>query len=141
VPDPCRADKIGIFSERSQGKLGLFEWDKTAAAANYLADAVEKQDGALHYAATQDDHVGREQIDEIGQTKTQVEGLSFDGLASQNIALLREFADALAVRCSRCGYSAGALASSHATIAGPAANDSQQPRKPQEQSGPDGSMT
>ncbi len=52
MPDPCGADEIAIFSERSQGELALLEWDKTATAANQLANAVEKQGRALHQAAT-----------------------------------------------------------------------------------------
>ena len=52
MPDPCGADEIAIFSERSEGELGLLEWDKTATAANQLANAVEKQGRALHQAAT-----------------------------------------------------------------------------------------
>ena len=51
VPDPCGADEIAIFSERSQGELGLLEWDKTATAGNQFANAVEKQGRALHQAA------------------------------------------------------------------------------------------
>ena len=52
MPDPCCADEIAIFSERSQGELGLLEWDKTATAGNHPADAIEKQGRALHQAAT-----------------------------------------------------------------------------------------
>jgi hypothetical protein len=72
VPDPRRADEIGIFSERRQDNFRLLEWDKAAAAANHGADAIKKQGRTLHHAATQDDYVGGEQIDEIGQPETQI---------------------------------------------------------------------
>src|ERR1700723_2304903 len=93
VPNPSRADKVGIFSERGQCNFGLLEWDKTAAAANHRLDAVKKQRGTLHHASTQDNHVGHEQVDEIGQTKAHVVGLSFNRLARQSIVGLCELAD------------------------------------------------
>src|ERR1700733_7120905 len=97
VPNPGGSDKVGIFSERGQRNFGLLEGDKTAAAANHHPDAFKKQGRTLHHASTQDNQVGREQVDKIGQTKAHVVGLSFHRLVRQRIVFLCQLANTLGV--------------------------------------------
>src|SRR5215469_1964020 len=106
VPDARRSDQVRFFSKGGQNDLGLLRGDEPAAPANRLADAMEKQGETLHHAATQDNHVRDKQIDEIGETQTQIVRLALDDSASDRIPMFCQFADfsrgAFAIRVRVC---------------------------------------
>jgi hypothetical protein len=95
MPYSRRANQVGVFPQRGECELRFLRRNETAAAANYLAHAIEKKWRALHDAAAQHDGIRCIKVDQIGEAQAQVEGLTFDGLQGEFISLLSQFADTL----------------------------------------------
>src|SRR5882762_2084260 len=93
VPDPRRTYEIGVFSQRSCRQLRFSKRNESATLVNYFTDAIKKKGRTLHHAPTQDDHIRHKEIDQIGQTETQVVSFPLDRPAGQLITLLRKLAD------------------------------------------------
>src|SRR5271165_3426121 len=106
VPHSRRADEVGIFSQRREHELRLLGWDESEAAGDDFANAVKKQRRAIHHATAEHNGVRRKQIDQVGESQAEIEGLMLDGSQSSFIPLLRKLTnllrrDPLAMRISR----------------------------------------
>src|SRR5580704_2620694 len=95
VPNPRRADQIRIVSQRRESQFRFLRRHESAAASNHCADSVEKQRRAFHHTAAQNDRIRSEEINQIREPKAEVKRLVLDGLESDGITLLRQFADFL----------------------------------------------
>src|ERR1700730_574248 len=97
MPHPCRADEVGVFSQRSPSQFCSFGGNETAAFTYDSVNTIQEKIGALHHAATQNDYVRREQGDQVGQTEAEVVvvGLRLHHSYSQLVTLNRKLADSL----------------------------------------------
>ena len=95
MPDPCRSNQIGVFSQGGQRNLRFLEGYVAATIANGLPDPGQKQGIALHHAATENDGVGGKQGDQICQTQPQIMRLALDGAAGEIVAFRCQFTDSL----------------------------------------------
>src|SRR5579862_3006214 len=95
VPHARRSDQVCVVSERGEGQLRLLGRDETATLADDLANAFEEKIGAFHYAAAQDNRIGSEEINQIGQAQAEVVGFVLDGLLRNLVTFPSQFANAL----------------------------------------------
>src|SRR5579863_6733179 len=109
VPHPRGTDEVRVISQRGERELRFLCRNKTAAASDHFVDAVEKQRRALHDTAAEHDGVGSEQVDQVGEAYSKIEGFVFDGLQRNCISLLREVADFLGGDAFAIGISGGSV--------------------------------
>ena len=72
MPRARRSDDGCVGTERSEADLGPFVGYLSAIAPDFAKDTVEKEPSACHHAATQHDHFGAEDGDEVCQAETQI---------------------------------------------------------------------
>src|SRR5579864_4826588 len=95
VPHSRGTDEVRVISQRGERELRLLCRDKTAAASDHFADAIEKKRRALHDAAAQHDGVRSKQVYQVREAQSQIERLMFHCLQRDGIPLLRKFTDFL----------------------------------------------
>ena len=140
MPHLSVANQPDIGAQRSERNLDFLVGNKPAIPANDLVNAVKKQRRTLHYIATQHDGLRSKYVDQIGQAETQVRSHVFDRASGPLVACLGPGTDfprseifaRITLRC---------VVFHPCHDCRPLARLSQQPRAPQEHSGPEGSMT
>ena len=56
-------------------------WNVAAALADGFVDVVQEKVGAAHDAASEDDGIGGEEVDEVGEAEAEIVGFAVDALA------------------------------------------------------------